>query len=144
MADKDLRLDPGVERRGARRFAIEQEVLYKSLDHRAAAPESGSGKTLDISSGGVLFETGQRLRSGKRVELSVNWPAQLEGGCPLKFVGVARVVRAEETSGAMHIEQYEFRTRRSKELPPIEPEKPSRSRVPYYSSWTSRPILWPP
>src|ERR1035441_1932615 len=110
MADKDLRLDPGVERRGARRFAIEQEVLYKILDHRAAAPESGSGKTLDISSGGVLFETGQRLRSGKRVELSVNWPAQLEGGCPLKFVAVGRVVRAEETSAAMHIEQYEFRT----------------------------------
>src|ERR1039458_1379121 len=132
MADKDLRLDPGVERRAAGRFAIEQEVRYKILHHRAAAPESGSGKTLDISSGGVLFETGQRLRSGKRVELSANWPAQLEGGCPLKFVAGGRVVRAEETRAAMHIEQYESGSRRSKELPPIEPEKPSRSRVPYY------------
>lgn len=132
MTDKDPRPSPAVERRAAIRFAIESEMLYKILDHRATAPESGEGRTLDISSDGVLFETGQRLRSGKRVEVSVNWPVQLDGGCPLKFVAVGRVVRAEETRAAMHIEQYEFRTRRSKELPPIETEKPSRTRVPYY------------
>jgi len=132
MANKDTRLDPAAERRATRRFAIEQEVLYKILDHRATVPENGVGKTLDISSGGVHFETAQRLRSGKRVEVSVNWPAQLEGGCPLKFVAVGRVVRVEETRAAMHIEQYEFRTRRTKELPAVEPERPSRTRVPYY------------
>ena len=132
MADKDGKLDAAIERRATRRFAIEQDVLFKILDHRAAAPESGVGKTLDISSGGVRFETQQRLRPGKRVEVSVNWPAQLEGGCPLKFVAVGRVVRADETRAAMHIEQHEFRTRRNKELPAIEPEKLSRVRVPYY------------
>ena len=132
MTDKDPKLGSAVERRAAIRFAIEQEVLYKILDHRAAAPECGAGKTLDISSGGVLFDTVQRLHPGKRVELSVNWPAQLEGGCPLKFVAVGRVVRAEETRAAMHIEQYEFRTRRTRELPAVEPEKPSRARVSYY------------
>ena len=132
MADKDAKIGPAVERRAAIRFAIEQEVIYRILDHRAAVPESGAGRTLDISSGGVRFETVQRLRSGKRVEISVNWPAQLEGGCPLKFVAVGRVVRADDTHAAMHIEQYEFRTRRSKELPPAEPEKPSRTRVSYY------------
>jgi len=121
-----------VERRATRRFAIEQEVLYKILDHRAAVPESGVGRTVDISSRGVLFETVQRLRSGKRVEVSVNWPAQLDGGCPLKLVAVGRVVRAEETRAAMRIEQYEFRTRRSKELPALEPEKAAGARLPYY------------
>ncbi|MGA2742432.1 MAG: PilZ domain-containing protein [Bryobacteraceae bacterium] len=132
MTKKDPRFGPAVERRAALRFAIGQEVLYKILDHRAAAPESGVGMTLDISSGGVLFETVQRLNPGKRVELSVNWPAQLEDGCPLKFVAVGRVVRAEDTWAAMHIEQYEFRTRRNKELPQIEPEKPLRARVSYH------------
>jgi hypothetical protein len=132
MAEKDPRFDPAAERRATRRFAIEQELSYKVLDHRAAVPEGGAGKTLDISSKGVLFETAQRLRPGKRVEVSVNWPAQLEGGCPLKFVAVGRVVRADETRAAMHIEQHEFRTRRNKDLPAIEPETLSRSRVPYY------------
>jgi c-di-GMP-binding flagellar brake protein YcgR len=132
MKDKGSELG-SAERRAAIRFPIEQEASYKVLDHRATAPESGAGKTLDISSGGVLFETGQRLRSGKRVEVSVNWPAQLEGGCPLKFVAVGRVVRAEDTRAAMHIEQHEFRTRRIKELPQLEPEKLSGARgVPYY------------
>jgi hypothetical protein len=132
MADKDLRLDPAVERRAAKRFAIEQDVLYKILDHRAAAPESGAGKTLDISSGGVLFETQQRLRAGKRVEVSVSWPALLEGGCPLKFVAVGRIVRAEDARAAMHIEQHEFRTRRSKELPAVAADPMVRARLPYY------------
>ncbi|MGD0361546.1 MAG: PilZ domain-containing protein [Bryobacteraceae bacterium] len=132
MANNDERLDPSVERRESRRFAIEQEVLYKILDHRATTPESGAGRTLDISSGGVLFETQQRLRAGKRIEVSVNWPAQLDGGCALKFVAVGRVVRADEKQAAMHIEQHEFRTRRTRELPAVEPEKPSRANVPYY------------
>jgi c-di-GMP-binding flagellar brake protein YcgR len=131
MTDKDPKAGSAAERRDAKRFPIEQEVSYKILDHRATAPESGAGKTLDISSGGVLFETGQRLRPGKRVEVSVNWPAQSEGP-PLKLVAVGRVVRAEDTRAAMHIEQHEFRTRRIKELPAIEPEKPSRTGVSYY------------
>jgi len=132
MTDKDPRPNRPVERRASKRFPIEQEALYKILDHRAAAPESGSGMTLDISSGGVLFETTQQLQTGKRVELSVNWPAELEGGCPLKFVAVGRLVRAEETRAAMHIEQYEFRTRRNKELLPIDPEMATRGRLSYY------------
>lgn len=131
MADKDPKLDPSVERRCAQRFPIEQEALYRILDHRAIAPESGAGRTIDISSDGVLFETEQRLRSGKRVELSVNWPAALDGGCPLKFVALGRVVRAEDNKAAMHIEQYEFRTRRTKEIPAL-PDKPRRAPLPYY------------
>ncbi|HLY16334.1 MAG TPA: PilZ domain-containing protein [Bryobacteraceae bacterium] len=128
MADTDKRLDLSVERRSTKRFPIEREVFYKILDHRAAAPPSGAGKTLDISSGGVLFETDQRLHSGKRVELSVNWPALLEGGCPLKFVAFGRVVRVENTVAAMHIEQYEFRTRRTKEMPTV-PDKAAFSAL---------------
>ena len=128
--DHDTRLDPRVERRSSQRFPIEQEVIYRSLDHRAVSPESGTGKTIDMSSGGVLFGTQQRLRSGKRVEISVNWPAQLDGGCPLKFVVVGRVVRAEERRAAITIEQHEFRTRRTKDIPADLPD--SRSPLAFY------------
>jgi hypothetical protein len=132
MTNQDKQPDPAVERRASRRFAIEQDVFYKILDHRAIAPESGSGKTLDISSSGVLFDTEQRLRLGKRIEVSVNWPALLEGNCPLKFVAVGRVVRADDHRAAMKIEQHEFRTRRTKELSAADFEKPVRTPVPYY------------
>jgi hypothetical protein len=131
MSHKNSKPDQASDRRATRRFAIEQEVLYRILDHRAAAPESGVGKTLDMSSGGMLFETQQQLRAGKRVEVSVNWPATLDGGCPLKLVALGRLVRADEKSAAMHIEQHEFRTRRNKDLPAAATEKPANPRLPY-------------
>jgi hypothetical protein len=45
------------------------------------------------------------------VELSVTWPALLEGKCPLQFVATGRVVRSENNRAAVKIERYEFRTR---------------------------------
>ena len=132
MVDNDSRLDSAVERRSSRRFPIEQDVCYRTLDNKVAVPESGTGKTVDISSGGILFGTEQRLRSGKRVEVSVNWPAQLDGGCPLKFVAVGRVVRVEETRAAMSIEQYEFRTRRTKDLAMAAGGRPATAAIPYH------------
>ena len=114
MKDKDSRLDPAVERRASQRFAIREEAAYRILDSRVSVPESGLGRTIDISSSGVLFATEQRLRSGKRVQLTIDWPAQLDGGCPLKFVVVGRIVRANDAEAAATIEQYEFRTRRPK------------------------------
>ena len=72
---------------------------------------SGSGTTLNIGSGGILFTTEEKLPLGRMVELSVNWPARLDGTCPLQFVATGRVVRAEMTRAAVRIERYEFRTR---------------------------------
>jgi hypothetical protein len=45
------------------------------------------------------------------VELSVNWPARLDGVCLLQFVATGRVVRSEAERAAVHIERYEFKTR---------------------------------
>jgi hypothetical protein len=41
----------------------------------------------------------------------MNWPAELDDGCGLKFVAMGRVVRSTEDQAAMIIEKYEFRTR---------------------------------
>ena len=112
----DRRLDPAVERRATRRFGIQQEVTYKTFEPRNAQPETGGGLTLNFSSRGILFQTSQPLKSGKRVEVSVNWPALISGTCPLKFVALGHVVRVEEDRVAVSIEQYQFRTRRTREL----------------------------
>ena len=68
---------------------------------------------MNIGSSGILFTTEERLPLGRTVEISVNWPARLGGTCPLKFVAVGRVVRAEIDRAAVRIERYEFRTRGS-------------------------------
>jgi hypothetical protein len=98
------------ERRGTSRFPLREEVRYKLL-HARGAQITGVGKTLNIGSGGILFTTEQQLPLGRMVELSVNWPARLDGVCLLKFVATGQVVRSELGQAAVRIERYEFRTR---------------------------------
>ncbi len=104
-----MKKEIGGERRSSGRFPIQQEVRYTILEGKNRS-ECGVGRTLDISSGGIRFTTEDRLRTGKRMELAVSWPARLDGTCRLKLVAMGRVVRAEGHQVAVTIEQYEFRT----------------------------------
>ncbi len=103
------------DRRTADRFPIEREVRYKILSKKAAE-EAGSGQTVNMSSTGILFTTDQVLLPGKRLELAVNWPAQLNNATPLKLVAKGRVIRTEGGKAAMEIQQYEFRTSKATNL----------------------------
>jgi hypothetical protein len=69
-----------------------------------------------MGSGGILFTTEDKLPVGRMVEVSVNWPAKLEGVCALQFVATGRVVRSEGNRAAVRIERYEFKTRSSASL----------------------------
>ena len=94
------------ERRGSKRMPIERDVRYSMLGLGA-----GSGRTVNISSGGVLFTTQSRLREGAEVELAISWPALLNNRIPIKLVVTGRLTRANGPHAAMHIERYEFKTR---------------------------------
>jgi hypothetical protein len=89
---------------------MREGVRYRLLNFKGDSV-SGSGSTLNMGSGGILFTTEDLLPVGRSVELSVDWPAQLNGNCPLKFVAVGRVLRSEPGQAAVRIERYEFRTR---------------------------------
>lgn len=105
------RTSGGVERRSADRFPIEREVRYRILSKRSnGEAEEGVGTTVNISSNGVLFTTDQTLLPGKRLELSISWPAELDNRCQLKLVAKGRVARLEQGRAAVEIQQYEFRT----------------------------------
>ena len=98
------------DRRGTSRYPVCEEVRYRIVQARSVKT-SGSGRTLNIGSGGILFTTEEKLPMGRLVELAVNWPARLGGTCPLQFVAVGRVVRSEAHEAAVRIERYEFKTR---------------------------------
>jgi c-di-GMP-binding flagellar brake protein YcgR len=100
------------DRRASVRFPIEQDVRYKVFNRNAI--EIGSGKTINMSSNGVLFTTERTLVPGERVEVAVNWPAHLDNKCPLKLVTTGRVVRSEPGVAAIAIDRYEFRTQGSR------------------------------
>jgi hypothetical protein len=99
------------DRRSADRFPIEREVRYKVLSRKSSTEgESGTGMTVNMSSNGVLFTTDRYLLPGRRLEVSISWPAQLNSKIALKLVARGRVVRSEEGRAAIEIHQYEFRT----------------------------------
>ena len=108
-----------LERRGTGRFPLREDGRYKIIQSKADKI-SGCGVTLNIGSGGILFSTEERLPVGRTVELSVNWPARLDGTCPLQFVATGRIVRAEANRAAARIERYEFRTRGGAKTNPSE------------------------
>lgn len=98
------------ERRDSERMPIEREVQYRVLSKRDGETVA-AGKTLNISSSGVLFTTDQMLLPGRRLELAISWPAQLDNKCALKLVARGRVVRFEDGCAALEIMQHEFRTK---------------------------------
>jgi hypothetical protein len=97
------------ERRAADRFPIAREVRYKALNKKNA-DEIGLGETVNMSSTGVYFTTEHILLPGRRLELAISWPAQLNNQTALKLVARGRIIRYDEGRAAMEIQQYEFRT----------------------------------
>jgi len=92
------------ERRHSDRFPIEREVRFKVLNKRGGE-ETGEGKTLNISSSGILFTSEQMLLPGRRLEVAINWPVQLNNNVALKLVARGRVVRAQRRDGGRGDEQ---------------------------------------
>src|SRR5262245_44551806 len=78
--------------------------------NRRGGDETGEGRTINMSSSGVLITSSQMLLPGRRLELSISWPAQLNNKVALKLVARGRVVRFEQGRAAVEIQQYEFRT----------------------------------
>ena len=97
------------DRRGADRFPIEREVRYKVLSKKST-DEAGLGRTVNMSSNGILFTSEHVLLPGRRLELTISWPAQLNNQTPLKLVARGRVTRFDGGQAAIEIQQYEFRT----------------------------------
>ena len=55
--------------------------------------------TVNMSSNGVLFTTDHYLLPGRRLEVSISWPAQLNSKVALKLVARGRVVRCGRRQG---------------------------------------------
>jgi len=101
------------DQRANARYPINLALQYKLLHGRV--DRLGSGRTLNISSRGVLFEVDNSCPAGGEIELKMDWPFRLEGLCCLKLVMRGRVVRydAKAKAVAVKAEHYEFRTARA-------------------------------
>ena len=110
------------DHRSRGRYPISLELQYKVL-RGGRVEQTGTGRTLNISSGGVLFETEDQLPRRGRVELAMQWPFLLQGTCGLKLVMRGHIVRSAGNSRvtAVRADFREFRTavRRTKDADAI-------------------------
>jgi hypothetical protein len=73
----------------------------------------GNGRTLNVSSGGLLIASEQQIAgNGSRLRISMDWPCTLNGTTPLQLIAECRVIRCQPAGFAVRIEQYQFRTRK--------------------------------
>ena len=100
------------DRRGSVRFPVNLELRYSVVGHRRPA-ETGSGRTIDMSSSGLSFTADRPLSIGQKLDLSIDWPALLDGDVQLQLVVSGVVVRTDGAVTALRMDRHEFRTRRA-------------------------------
>jgi len=98
----------GGDRRSRPRYPIEAALEWVIQGRRAAA---GRGKTINLSSGGILFESDQAVAERMQIELTIAWPARLDDVAGLTLHVTGRTVRSQGKCAAVKILHREFRTR---------------------------------
>jgi hypothetical protein len=104
----DLELIGG-DRRSDRRYSLQMELRWK-LIRRKRVLDSGTGRTIDLSSSGILFDAGRQLPVGLNVELSISWPVLLRNMAPLQLIVCGRIVRADSGRAGIRMMQHDFKT----------------------------------
>ena len=99
----------GGERRQDRRYHLQLELKWKLIRRRRVL-DTGTGQTVNLSSGGILFDAGRHLPEGLNVKLSIAWPVLLHNVAPMQLVAAGKIVRGDGRRVAIQTVQHEFRT----------------------------------
>ena len=105
-----------VDRRLTQRFPLHLDVRYRTISEGRA--RSGTGWTVNISSGGILIAAADSPTLGTLIRASVDWPILLDARVPLQIVITGKVTRSDPSGFALAAQQYRFHTmKRAKTLP---------------------------
>jgi c-di-GMP-binding flagellar brake protein YcgR len=101
-----------IERRSSVRYPLILTAHYQTL--RKRSKDRGIGRTVDISSRGILIVSAHNINVGAQLSVAVEWPALLDGSIELLLVATGEVVRAQQSNFAVEMARYEFRTTKRK------------------------------
>ena len=95
LKDGDAPLEtPEPDHRLHSRYPIRLDLQYELLNP-GRVHRTGSGRTVNISTGEIFFETEDPLPEDGQIDLAMNWPFLLDGACPLKLLVHGHIVRTE-------------------------------------------------
>lgn len=90
-------------------YPIQLDLRYKTLNPNSIV--AGTGKTLEISSTGIVFTADGPIEPGTKLELSMAWPAVLDDRVALQLVSEVKITGREGQTLRADIWKYHFRTR---------------------------------
>jgi hypothetical protein len=99
----------GGERRHDKRYGMQLQLRWK-LVRRRRTIDTGTGCTVNMSSGGIRFEAGREMPSGLNVELTISWPILLLNVAPMQLFVTGRILRSGGGWAAIRTVTHEFRT----------------------------------
>ena len=97
------------ERRANQRYPITLEVEYK-VPSANAVRQKGFGRTINISSRGVLLDISDPLPILCPIQLSINWPFLLDRSVALKLLLYGEIVRVLGNRIAVKVTGHTFHT----------------------------------
>jgi hypothetical protein len=95
------------ERRMQWRYPVALELEYRVIEGGEVV-RTGTGRTGNISSGGLLFITENQLAQGPAVELSIRWPAVAADAPFVELRMFGRIVRSDANGTAVEMRRYHF------------------------------------
>jgi PilZ domain len=104
---------PG-ERRSAARYGVALPVTY-TVVRDSAICATGRGRTVDLSTSGILLAADRPLPDGEEIHLSIEWPSASTMSLPVSLYVGGRIVRNQGLLAAVRLLRYEFRTAHSQE-----------------------------
>ena len=90
----------------AQRFEIRRPVEFRLRPPGTRG--EGTGQTLNISKGGILFETDSEIGAGRKIELTV-YVGDAMGGPPVTLHAQGTIVRNENGAVAVSIKKHRLR-----------------------------------
>ena len=116
------------ERREKIRFPIALGARYAVKGRKGI---EGTGRTVNISSHGVLMTSGCEVAPGTAIRVVIEWPIVIGNICPLALHIRGAVVRSDRGLIAVQFSTHEFRTR---------PKLPESTRVNESENWQAEAL----
>ena len=92
-----------------RRYAFELPIRFEYVDGKSG-PLVGNGMTIDLSRGGIRFDTHDPPPLKTNLQAWIAWPFLLQGVCPLELFVRGQVIGSTARGVVLRTRSYEFRT----------------------------------
>ena len=97
------------DRRKTQRYEGAMELRFQRQDPDGTM-HVGHGTTVDLSRGGLRFNSEEAVAPGMELALQVVWPVLLQNICPLELFVKGTVSAVTQRGTILLIRRYEFRT----------------------------------